>query len=160
MMTRAISKTIVLLVTLAAFSVRTSLADLATDPRAQEIEKLWDSKEKKKAESLLDEWMKKEKDAAGPWVMSAKLRLKEGRAKKSLSLCDTALKKSPQEAEAYFIKGKAYESLGKPLEAANEYRAALIARADYAEAKQALDKILAQLGTPSEDTPAALGSTH
>jgi tetratricopeptide (TPR) repeat protein len=81
-------------------------------------------------------------------VVSAKLRYKEGRYKKCISLCDEALKKSPQNAEAYYWKGKAYESLGKPLEAANELRAALMAKRGYTEAEEALSKIQVKLADP------------
>ena len=50
--------------------------------------------------------------------------------KKCITVCDKILDREPRMAEAFYWKGRALEAQKKPLEAANEYQAAVRARAD------------------------------
>lgn len=86
-------------------------------------------------------------------LIAARQRLQEGRYKKCISLSNKVLVKWPHMAEAYYLKGRAYEALKKPLEAANEYNAALMAQKEFDDAQQGLNRVLVQLGSGSEATP-------
>jgi len=119
--------------------------------RADEIRNLWRSGKKSKAEKLIAKWSQEPKRPAKPWVVAASLQFEDKRYKKCLSLAEKALKISPQEAEAYYWRGRAYEAMKNLLDAANEYRAAVLAAPDYADAKDALQRVQSQLGTPSMD---------
>jgi uncharacterized protein HemY len=123
-----------------------------TNPKADEIEKLYQANEKRKAEKVLDKWMQDEKNSPWPWVESGSLRFREKKYKKALKILKTALDKSPQCAEAYYWRGRSYEAMNKPLDAANEYRAALLAKDQYADAQEALTRVQAQLGAPAPAT--------
>ncbi len=116
-----------------------------------EIVQLWNAKEHRKAERELEAWMEKEPKSAAPWVTAARLRFEEKRFKKCVSLGQAALKRSPQSADAYYWRGRAYEAMNQPLEAANEYRAALLADKDHAEARAGLDRASSLLGHSTAD---------
>jgi tetratricopeptide (TPR) repeat protein len=128
----------------------TSLKQGSLD-RAAEIQRLWESHQERKAFGELKKWMKEDKESPFPWVLAAQLWYREGRYKKTISMGDAALGKSPKCAAAYYWRGRAFESLKKPLDAANEYRAALIAQPGFAQARQALDVVLVQLGSTASD---------
>lgn len=66
--------------------------------------------------------------------------------KKCISLCDKILDKEPRSADAYYWKGRAYEEQKKPLEAANEYQAAILARPDFQAANESLVRVNSLLG--------------
>ncbi len=116
-------------------------------PKVLEIESLWDAGNKSRANRVLNSWMKQEKHSPYPWVESAALRFREKKYKNALALSKEALEKSPQCAEAYYWRGRSYEAMNKPLDAANEYRAALLAKAKYEEAQEGLDRVSAVLGS-------------
>ena len=115
------------------------------ESRKADIEQLWEEHKRSQAERRLDEWKKAEKNSPLPWILEARFEHDLGHYKKAISLCDKALEKSSLSAEAFYWKGKSLESLNKFLEAANEYRAALLARAEYAEAQAGLDRVSAKM---------------
>lgn len=122
-------------------------AALPPRPEAAEIEALWNAGKKSQAERKLDRWMKQEKKSPWPWVQSAVLEYRQKKYKQSLARLKAALEKDPNCAEAYYWRGKNYEAQNKPMDAANEYRAALMAEAKFNEAQEALDRVLALLGS-------------
>ncbi len=61
--------------------------------------------------------------------------------KKVITVCDRILDKDPRSADAYYWKGRALEAQSKPLDAANEYKAALIAREEFPEARDGLSRV-------------------
>jgi len=118
-----------------------SLAEDAPHPKMLEIDGLWDSNKKSEAEKALDKWMSEEKKSPYPWVEAGKLRFEEKKYKRALSSLQTALDKSPQCAEAYYWRGRSFEAMNKPMDAANEYRAAVLAQEKYVEAQEALTRV-------------------
>ncbi len=125
------------------------VATLQSQPASMEIEALWQQGKKGQAERRLDKWMKEDKKSPWPWVQSAVLQHRNKKYKKSLSTLEDALEKSPNCAEAYYWRGKNYEALNKPMDAANEYRAALMAEEKFNDAQEALNRVLTQLGSSS-----------
>ncbi|OVE76964.1 hypothetical protein BVX98_03950 [bacterium F11] len=113
--------------------------------RARQIYRFWEVKNKQKAFHEVRSWMKDEKTSPYPWLVGATLHFQEKRYKKCLKYCKKALKKKTQIGEVYFWRGRAYEALKKPMEAANEYRAALYAKQEFQPAQERLDRVLAQL---------------
>lgn len=124
-------------------------------PEAAEIMNLWKQNNKKAARRAVKKWMKKEKKSSLPWLMAGVLSYSDGRYKRTLSLCAKALEKAPLFRECFYWRGRAFEALNKPLEAANEYQAALAGGAPFSLAKAALDRILTQLGPSQASTPKA-----
>lgn len=120
---------------------------LKSQPAAVEIEALWQEGRKADAEKRLAKWLKAEKTSPWPLVQSAVLLYREKRYKKSNAVLSDALERSPNCAEAYFWRGKNYEALNKPMEAANEYRAALMAEEKFYDAQEALNRVLTLLGS-------------
>ena len=118
-----------------------------------EILALYDSGKKRKAFRAVNEWIKQEKKKPAPYVTAAHLYFKSGKPKKCLKYAKKALKKMPQHAVAFYWKGRAYEALDKPMEAANEYQAALFAREEYRKAKEGLDRVLALLNGEGGQEP-------
>lgn len=92
----------------------------------------------------------REKDSPRPWVEVGIKRFQEKKYKGALSALKTALDKSPLCAEAYYWRGRSFEAMNKPLDAANEYRAALLAQEKYQEAQEALARV--QLLLDSSDS--------
>jgi tetratricopeptide (TPR) repeat protein len=90
--------------------------------------------------------MKSEENAPGPWLAAARISFHEKKYKRCLSQAEDALERSPQNAEAYYWRGRCYEAKGNPLEAANEYKAALKAEAAHPQAHEGLSRIQANLG--------------
>jgi tetratricopeptide (TPR) repeat protein len=113
-------------------------------PRA-EIEALLVQGKKKEAQKKITQWMDKEKDSPWPWVMEARMEYENKNFKRSKTLADKALNKAPDCGEAYYWKGRALEALKKNLEAANEYRAAIIGPHKYPDAQKDLDRVLVTL---------------
>lgn len=124
-----------------------STGSLHLQPRSFEIQALWDAGKKSKAEKLIDAWKKEEKDSPWPWVQEAALSVQEKKYKRALSLTKAALEKAPQCAEAYYWRGRSYEAMKQYLDAANEYRAALMGESQLSEAQEGLDRVSAQLGS-------------
>ena len=120
---------------------------LSSFQRSIDIESLWDSGNKSEARQLLEKWMRDEKSSPWPLVQSAALQYRQKKYKSSLATLKKALEKSPQCAEAYYWRGKNFEAQNKPLDAANEYRAAVIAEQSYLEAQEALTRVLGLLGS-------------
>jgi tetratricopeptide (TPR) repeat protein len=119
---------------------------LATQPKAAEINSLWEQGQKSKAKKSLSAWMDAEKNSPWPWVQAARISFDEKKYKRSLSYLKTALEKSPQCADAYYWRGRNYEEQKKPMDAANEYRAALLAQEKFEAAQEGLNRVLALLG--------------
>lgn len=115
------------------------------DATADRILELWNKGEKRAANKELDKWMSSDGKSPDPWVLKARFYYEEGHFKKCLSVTQKALKRSPQCAPAYYWRGRAFESLGKPLESANEYQAAVHADSHFEEAKKALDSVMATI---------------
>lgn len=118
---------------------------LAAQPMSSEIESLWQAGKTSQAERELGRWMKQEKKSPWPWVQSASLKYRQKKYKRALSDANAALEKDPNCAEAFYWRGKSYEEQKKPLEAANEYRAALMAQEQFVDAQEALNRVLALL---------------
>ncbi|MCB4756474.1 MAG: tetratricopeptide repeat protein [Elusimicrobia bacterium] len=118
----------------------------ASNLKRDEIRQLLQAGKTSKAQKELDRWMGQDKKSPEPWVLAGTLQFEKKKYKKCLSFCAKALSKSPQCAEAYFWRGRAYEALGKTLEALNEYRAAVKAKPGYSEAQDALTQLSNQLG--------------
>lgn len=112
-----------------------------------EGESIYKSKPRK-LDSYISRWMKEDKASAFPLVLSAYVNFQEKHFKKCVSLCDKAIDKQPDCADAYYWKGRALEAMKKPLEAASEYRTAMAAQKDFSDAKQAFERISAELGSP------------
>jgi len=120
---------------------------LKTQPHSIEIEALWQDGKKAEAEHELSQWMKQEKHSPWPWVQAAIFHYEGKKYNKSLSDLKTALDNDPHCAEAYFWRGKNFEAQKKPMDAANEYRAALMVEEKFNDAQEALNRVLAQLGS-------------
>lgn len=120
--------------------------DVSTSIAAvDEIVKLWENSQRGEAHKRVDHWMKEEKPSPFPWVAAARLKFLEGKYKAALSLAQDAINKSPSCAQAYYWRGRAYEAMKKPLDAGNEYRAAMIADKGYLEAQDGLKRVEALL---------------
>ncbi len=109
---------------------------------------------------MLDDWIKKEKKSPWPWVISAQLSFNEKKYRRCLTHAQKALDLSPQCADAYFLRGRALEETHKFLDAANEYRAALLVDRSFTEAQVALDRVSAQLGDPVFDAKGGSKESH
>ncbi|MCG3206172.1 MAG: hypothetical protein KCHDKBKB_02899 [Elusimicrobia bacterium] len=120
---------------------------LESNPKSIEIETLWEQGQISQAQRLLDKWKQEEKQSPLPWVQAASLSIRKKNFSRSVSNLKTALEKSPQCADAYYWRGRTFEAQNKPMEAANEYRAALIADENFQEAQEALTRVLALLGS-------------
>lgn len=118
---------------------------LVSLPKSAEIEALWEAGQKSQAQNKVEKWMEEEKKSPWPWVQAASLSFRQEKLKRSLAYVNTALEKSPLCADAYYWRGRIFEAQKKPLDAANEYRAALIAEQKYQEAQDALARVLALL---------------
>ncbi len=116
---------------------------------SEEILKLWEGDQKPGALKQLSQWKSADKKTAGPWVLSARIAFDQKKYKKCLSYAETALEKSPQSAEAYYWRGRAYEALSNWMDAANEYRAALLADPNFSQATESLNRMNSQLGSAS-----------
>ncbi len=106
-----------------------------------EIRQLWDSGDKKAAEKRLRDWEDRDEKSGEPLVMAAIFQFEKKEFKKCLSLCEKALSRSPQLAEAYYWRGRAYEALDKPVEALNEYRAAVLAKGTFPAAEERIARV-------------------
>ena len=102
--------------------------------KGAEVMSLWKEGKKSEAEGAVHRWMDEKKKSPEPWVFAAILEFEKEKYKHCVSYCDKAIEKGPQTAQAYYWKGRALEALKKYLEAANEYRAALVIQKDYSDA--------------------------
>lgn len=116
---------------------------------SEEILKLWEADQKSAALKQLSQWKRADKKTAGPWVLSAHIAFEQKKYKKCLNYAETALGKSPQTAEAYYWRGRAFEAMSKWMDAANEYRAALLVDPNYSQAMELLNRVNSQLGSAS-----------
>lgn len=117
--------------------------------RMGEIRQLWTEGKKSEAQGKISEWIKKEKKNVLPWVLKTEFAFKDGRYKQALSLAEKALSKFPPDERLYFLRGQSYEALKNPMDAANEYRAALLLNKSNAEAQMALNKLMVTLDPSS-----------
>lgn len=115
--------------------------------RAQEIVVVWNRGGHDEARRRAKEWRKANKKDVSAWLISAEVAIWSGDPKKALKFGKKALSLAPHSAEAYAVRGRAFEALEKPLEAANEYRAALLAESQFPPAQNGLDRVLARLGS-------------
>jgi tetratricopeptide (TPR) repeat protein len=120
--------------------------------KGTEIISLWKSGEKKEAKKLVNRWMDEDEKSAVPLVFSAILKFEEEEYKGCLSYTKKAIERDPHLAEAYFWRGRAYEAMGKYLEADNEYRAALAANKEFAEAQIRLNQVEAFMAGGASDS--------
>jgi len=111
----------------------------------KEILTLWENEKHRKATQEIEKWKARDKKNADPWVVEASLKYDQKKYRQVIKLCKKALKLAPNNSEAYYWRGRAYEAKNKPLEAANEYRAALIARKDFSDAQVSLNRVLLKL---------------
>jgi predicted Zn-dependent protease len=118
---------------------------LAPEQRVDAIEQRYLSGDRRGAEKDVKSWMKAEEKAPWPWVAEARLSFHEKKYKRCLSQAEEALERAPQNAAAYYWRGRCFEAKGNTLDAANEYRAALKAEAAYPEAHEGLARIQAGL---------------
>ena len=116
-----------------------------------EIADLAHQKRNSEADKKLKVWMKKDAKSPVPFVLAGTLAYERKQYKRCLSYCEKALSRDPQFADAYYWRGKAFEALGKPMEAVNEYRAALLSKPDHAQAKASLSALASSLGVNEED---------
>ncbi len=139
---------VTLLLTFASFAsaMQQTNVQLGSQSKAQQIDALWEAGKKSAAKKEVERWMSEEKKSPWPWVQAGSISFREKKYKKALSYLKDALEKSPQCADAYYWRGRTYEEQKKPLDAANEYRAALIAQDKFQEAQEGLDRVLIQLG--------------
>lgn len=118
---------------------------LAPEQRLDAIEQRYLSGDRRGAERDVKSWMKAEEKAPWPWVAEARLSFHDKKYKRCLSQAEKALERAPQNAAAYYWRGRCFEAKGNTLDAANEYRAALKAEAAYPEAHEGLARIQAGL---------------
>ena len=128
------------------------LAETPADPeqKMSAIEERFLSGDRRGAVREAEAWKKAESQAPWPWLAAASLAFHEKRFKRCLSQAQAALDRSPQNAEAYYWRGRCYEASGKGLDAANEYRAALKAEAAHPGAHEALARLE---GVPGSGNP-------
>jgi uncharacterized protein HemY len=121
-----------------------------SNPKFLEMENLLAENDLRGAERYVDEWMEQEKKSAWSLIAAGRLAYQNRQFKKGLSYLKQALAKAPQSATAYYWRGRIYEAMMKPVDAANEYRAALLATEPYTEAQPDLDRVLASLGISND----------
>ena len=121
----------------------------SSNPKLLELENLLVQNDTRGAERYVKQWMKSDK-SAWPLVAAGRLAYHEQQLKKGLSYLKQALSKSSQCAPAYYWRGRIYEAQQKPVEAANEYRAALLSDEPYAPAQQDLSRVQASLGVSND----------
>lgn len=117
-----------------------------------EILELWKSGKKREARSKLNKWKSAQKKSAEPWVVAAQFEFEEGRYKKCITMAQKALERNPLAADAYYWKGRSFEAMNKPMEAANELKAAILGQTSAQDAQLTLDRVLNGLAlAPSEN---------
>lgn len=128
-----------------AVSMATSTVSVALDTRREKIQNEWKDGHDKEAQRLLKQWMK-EGATAQPWTLAAEHAYRDRQYKKALKWATKAIDKFPKDADGYYWRGMAYEALRNPLDAGNEFRAALMANPQLASAQAGLNRVLIQLG--------------
>ena len=126
-----------------------SAVEVAPPPgadRAAKIQQMWDDGHRSEAERESAQWLKTDDKSPWPWVTAAGLSFRQKKWGKCFSLANAALKRDPNLADAYYWRGRYYEKKKKPLEAANEYRAAVEAQSSHQAAKDGLARLRPQLG--------------
>lgn len=118
---------------------------IEAQPKMTEIEGLRQAGKKSEADKALSKWTDSEKKSPWPLVLAAQFRFEERKYGKVVSLAQKAIDLSPQCAEAYYWKGRAYEMQKKPLDAANELRAALLLKDNDPVIKEAVNRVNATL---------------
>jgi tetratricopeptide (TPR) repeat protein len=117
-----------------------------SNPKLLELDRLLAQNDTRVADRFVQDWIKAEPKSPWPLVGAARVAYQQKRFKKGLSFVNKALNKWPQCSPAYFWRGRLYEALQRPLDAANEYRAALLSDDPYPAAQPELDRVLASLG--------------
>lgn len=115
-----------------------------TSERGAAILDLWEHR-RKEAWRKIDDWMDEEKSSAQPWLVAARVCYLEKRYKRSLKMAQRALDKAPQNPAGYYWRGRAFEAMDKPLEAVNEYRAALMAQENFVQAREGINRVTSLL---------------
>jgi len=114
--------------------------------RRSAILRLWQDGKKKDAFKQLNRWLDENKKSPAPSLLASQLYSEEKEFKKALAMANRVLKNWPEDADAYYWKAKAYEGLNKPVEAANEYQAALRARDEFPQAEEGLKRVQVLIG--------------
>jgi tetratricopeptide (TPR) repeat protein len=120
--------------------------DLSPEQRMAAIEQKAASGDRRAAQREVESWKKKEGKAPWPWLAAANLSFQQKKYRRCLSEAQTALDKAPQNADAYYWRGRCFEAEGKALDAANEYRAALKAQAAHPMASEGLARVESAAG--------------
>ncbi|MBL0350680.1 MAG: tetratricopeptide repeat protein [Elusimicrobia bacterium] len=94
------------------------------------------------------EWAHAEPRSADAWTWVGRAYLAEGRNRRAVRAFNRALKWSPHNARAFWGRGQAFEKRGRLDEAANEYRAAVLADPHLADAQSALSRLKDQASLP------------
>jgi tetratricopeptide (TPR) repeat protein len=137
---------LVMLFSVLCLVVPAAAADpLSPEQRMDAIEQRYVNGDRRGAARDAKAWMKAEEKSPWPWLAAARMSFHDKRYNRCLSQAEDALERAPQNAEAYYWRGRCYEAKGNRLEAANEYRAALKAEAAHPQAHEGLARIQAGL---------------
>jgi tetratricopeptide (TPR) repeat protein len=120
----------------------------ASDQQIADIRNLIGDKKYSDAEKKIQAWIKSDKKADIPWLLLAESSFARNNFKKTLSYSTKALDRNSENALAYFMRGRSYENLKEWMEAANEYRAALLIHPDMTEATEGLNRVKGNLSVP------------
>jgi predicted Zn-dependent protease len=115
--------------------------EAAPDHKVKNIEQKFVNGDKRGAQRDARAWLKAEPKSPWPRVASACLAFHQKKYNRCLSLAAKALDRGPQNADAYYWRGRCFEAKGNALDAANEYRAALQAEAAYPPAHEGLARV-------------------
>ncbi len=121
------------------------------DTRGKEIRSLIDQERVAEASKVAHQWIHDEKKADQPWAYLAEIAHGKKQYKKAILLAGKALKQNAENGHAYYWRGRSYESQKNWLEAANEYRAALLANSKLFEATAGLNRVQTNLSLPGMD---------
>lgn len=94
------------------------------------------------------EWTRTEPRSSDAWTWVGRAYLAEGRNRRAVGAFNRALKWSPHNARAFWGRGQAFEKRGRLDEAANEYRAAVLADPHLDDAQSALTRLKDQSTMP------------
>ena len=94
------------------------------------------------------EWARAEPRSTDAWTWVGRAFLAEGKNRRAVRAFNRALKWGPHNARAFWGRGQAFEKRGRLDEAANEYRAAVLADPRLDDAQSALVRLKDQSTLP------------